>query len=236
LGGPNGLSARQSLPAWGGSGVALADFLNDGSMTAFIVDHGNDRTLNSVLVSFVEDGAGNLTNISRISTAPGPLLGSAGHNVRVKALDFNNDGLMDVLVFTRENWNGSKWPVNSRIQFLKNNGNGQFVDVSRNILDGYASNSNVSYNPVFLDLNKDSRIDIFLNDSQYEGSNSTTMLIQGDDGKFTDTGRAQLSAQVSADGGMATVLRGPGGISYFAFESQSNGGKAKLSLSAFTPR
>jgi hypothetical protein len=236
LGGPSGLTPYHLLSYAGGSGVALADFLYDGTTTAFIVDHGGDRTLNSVLMRFVDDGAGNIVDIARVSTPPGPLLGITGHNVRAKALDFNADGLMDVLVFTRETWNGTQWPVNSRIQFLKNVGNGQFVDVTADVLVGYATNSNASYSPVFLDMNKDGRVDVFLSESQYGASNSTSMLIQNTDGKFIDSGRTQLSAQVNTDGGMATVLRGPSGIIYFAFETQTRGGGATLSLSAFTPR
>jgi len=236
LGGPGGLTPRYLSSYAGGSGVVLADFLKDGTTTAFIVDHGGDRTLNSVLVRFVDDGAGNITNISYLSTPPGPLLGNSGHNVRVKALDFNADGWMDVLVFTRENWNGARWPVNSRIQFLKNNGGGNFTDVTSDVLVGYATNSNASYVPVFVDLNGDRLIDIFLSESQFGASNSTAMLIQNTGGKFIDTARVQLSAQVSESGGIATVLRGPGRKIYFVFESQSFGGSAALSLSAFSPR
>jgi hypothetical protein len=237
LGGPGGLTPQRLASYAGGSGVAMADFLNDGSITAFIVDHGLDRANNSVLMRFLKDDTGLITDLSRITTPPGPLLGDSGHNVRAKAFDFNADGLMDVLVFTRENWNGTQWPVNSRIQFLKNNGAGNFVDVTPEVLIGYATNSNASYKPIFLDLNGDRRIDIFLNEAQYSGtSNSTSMLIQKSDGTFVDTARVQLSAQVSTVGGMATVLRGPGGKIFFAFESQSYGGNTTLSLSAFSPQ
>jgi hypothetical protein len=236
MGGPGGLTPRRLLSYAGGSGVALADFMNDGTTTAFIVDHGGDRTLNSALIRFVDDGAGNITDIARVSTPPGPLLGASGHNVRAKAFDFNADGLMDVLVFTRENWNGTQWPENSRIQFLKNNGNGQFLDVTTDVLVGYATNSNVSYSPVFLDINGDRRVDVYLSESQYGASNSTAILLQNSDGKFIDSARAQLSAQVRANGGISTVLRGPLGRVYFVFESQSQGGGATLSLSAFAPR
>lgn len=236
MGGPSGLTPHQLSSYAGGSGVALADFLNDGTTTAFMVDHGEDRTLNSVLIRFVDDGAGHIVDIARVSTPPGPLLGADGHNVRAKALDFNVDGLMDVLVFTRENWNGTQWPVNSRIQFLKNIGQGQFVDVTADVLVGYSTHSNASYSPVFIDMNQDGRVDIFLSESQYGASNSTSMLIQNTEGKFIDTGRTQLSAQVNTQGGMATVLRGPNGIIYLAVEAQTRGGAATLSLSAFTPR
>jgi hypothetical protein len=235
LGGPGGLTPRSLISPAGGSGVALADFMNDGTTTAFIVDYVGNR-LDSALVRFIDDGAGNITDISRVSTPPGPLLGAIGHNVRAKAFDFNSDGLMDVIVFSREWWNGTQWPTNSRIQFLKNSGNGQFVDVTADMLVGYATNSNASYSPVFVDLNGDRRVDIFLSESQYGASNSTAMLIQNSDGKFIDTARAQLSAQVAPNGGMATVLRGPGGKIYFVFESQDYGGGATLSLSVFSPK
>jgi hypothetical protein len=62
------------------------------------------------------------------------------------------------------------------------------------------------------------------------------MLIQNTAGKFVDTARVQLSAQVSESGGIATVLRGPGGKIFFVFESQSFGGSASLSFSVFSPR
>jgi FG-GAP-like repeat/FG-GAP repeat len=238
LGGPGGLTPSSLMFNAGGSGVALADFLNDGTTTAFIADYGGDstRTLNSVLFRFTDDGAGSITDISRVSTPPGSLLGATGHNVRAKAFDFNSDGLMDVIVFSRETWNGAQWPTNSRIQFLKNNGNGQFVDVTADMLVGYPTNSNASYSPVFVDLNGDRRIDIFISESQGGTNNSTTMLIQSSDSKFIDTARAQLSAQVAPNGGIATALRGPRGKIYFAFESQVSGGGATLSLSAFTPK
>jgi hypothetical protein len=235
LGGPSGLTSHRFTLYAGGSGVAMADFLNDGTITAFIVDHGNDRTRNSVLMRLVAEGGGGYS-LSRIATPPGPLLGDIGHNVRSKAFDFNSDGLMDVLVFTRENWNGTQWPVNSRIQFLKNNGGGQFVDVTSDVLVGYQTNSNVSYTPVFIDLNKDGRTDIFISEGQYGASNSAAMLIKGSNGKFVDTGRAQLSGQVSSSGGMATAVRGPSGKIYFAFDAQSRGGSATISLSEFIPR
>ncbi len=236
LGGPSGLTSHGFTSYTGGSGVAMADFLNDGTTTAFIVDFGNDRVNNSVLMRLEADGSGGYS-LSRVSTPPGPLLGDIGHNVRSKAFDFNEDGLMDVLVFTRENWNGSQWPVNSKIQFLKNNGGGQFIDVTSDILVGYQTNSNVSYTPVFIDLNRDGRTDIFISEGQWtDDNNSTAMLIKGSDGKFVDTGRAELSGQVSSSGGMATALHGPNGKLYFAFDAQARGGSATISLSEFTPR
>ena len=76
-----------------------------------------------------------------------------------------------------------------------------------------------------------------MSEGQWTGDNhSTAMLIKGADGKFVDTGRAELSGQVSSSGGMATVLHGPNGKLYFAFDAQSRGGSATISLSEFIPR
>lgn len=235
MGGPNGLIPKTLASYSGGSGVALADFLNDGTVTAFIVDHGANKLNDTVLMRFVSDGAGFVNDISRISTPAGSLLGLNGHDIRVKAFDFNSDGLMDVLIFTRENWNGSEWPVNSRIQFLKNMGGGNFIDVTNDLLFGYATNSNASYSPVFIDINNDKRIDVFLSESQYGTSNSTSILINKSDGKFVDSARAELSSQVGTSSGLATALRGPNGRVFFVFESQSYGGSATLRLSEFFP-
>ena len=49
---------------------------------------------------------------------------------------------MDAIVFTRASYNGTTWPKLSQIQFLENQGNGNFKDVTTTRLIGYEQNSN----------------------------------------------------------------------------------------------
>lgn len=153
-----------------GSGVAIGDFLGNGTASIIIVDAGahDSRTI------LVKVDASNPEVIQYISTLPIPRLElpkynniangqyTNSHDVRAKALDFNNDGLMDVIVFSRGGWNGNEWPVISEVQFLKNLGNGVFEDLTETTLIGYKNDTNISYNPIIADFNKDGLDDIYL--------------------------------------------------------------------------
>lgn len=223
------------LPAFAasGSGVAIGDFLSDGTQSAFFVDRGWDPDF--TLMRFVLDANRKVSDLEVIARPPQSLLGEKGHDVRAKAFDFDRDGRLDVVVFTRESWNGSRWPLNSRVQFLRNMGQGVFEDVTPTALQGYDINSNVAYAPVFVDINKDGFLDIFLSDSQWSGgNNSTAILLNKGDGRFTEVARRELSSLADPSGGLGTVLRGPGNKIFFAFDAQTRGGLASIRIYPFT--
>lgn len=236
LGSASGL-VPNALPALSasGSGVAIADFLGDGTQSAFFVDRGWDPDF--ALMRFVLDGNRKISDLQVVARPPQSLMGEKGHDVRVKAFDFDRDGKMDAIVFTRETWNGSSWPLNSRIQFLKNRGQGVFEDVTATALQGYDVKSNVAYTPVFVDINKDGLPDIFLSDSQWSGdNNSTAILLNKGDGRFAEVARRELSSLADSSGGLGTVLRGPGSKIFFVFDSQVRGGAAAMQVYQFTPK
>jgi hypothetical protein len=236
LGGPTGLTPQPISAYIGGSGVVLADFFGDGTTTAVVVDHGGDKARDFALLSFSTGLDGSMLVTEVEEALPGSILSESGHDIRVKAFDFDLNGLIDVVVFTREWWDGSQWPVNSRVQFLMNMGSGRFSDVTSTMLQNYATNSNAAYHPVFVDLNGDGRTDIFLSEAQWSGiQNSTAILINKGSEGFADVARGELSSQFNLPGGMATVLRGPNQKLFFAFEDQAYGGTATLSLSEFRP-
>jgi hypothetical protein len=154
--------------------------------------------------------------------------GGQSHDVAAKSIDFNHDGLTDVMVISRCDWNGTSWPNISSIQFLKNLSGGKFEDVSSSMLSGYHTNAEPSYSPIFSDFTGDGLVDIFLGGSSSTPiQDSTTLLVQQPDGSFIDTGRSTLSAAVDPNAGMSTLAHGPDGKTFLVTESvrqDSSGG------------
>ena len=203
LGGPSGLTKHTAQPGnntdWGqASGATIADFLGNGTQSLIVVDDGNSAS-DTRFLTVVADSGGNVLGFQYISTLPIPRLelpqygltntgigsSSNSHDVRVRAMDFTNDGLVDAIVFSRAGWDGTQWPVLSQVQFLQNLGNGQFADVTSSRLIGYDLTSNVSYTPIIEDINLDGLPDIFLSEASWSGVyQSTTILLQQQDGTY----------------------------------------------------
>ena len=239
LGGPNGLVKSYASNNWpntdgyatNGSGGAVGDFYNDGTTSVVVVDNGTITFDDTVLSRVYTNDDGFVEGFSIPIRLPAPLFGEQSHDVRSRAFDFNGDGRLDVLVFSRHNWDGTQWPVDSRIQFLENKGNGSFEDVTAAKLIGYDTHTNVTYAPVIRDFNQDGLTDIFVSDSSFNIDNvSTSFLIHQQDGTFLDTARQALSSGLDDSGGMAGVVRGPDGVFYVVYESHTRGGDATVSI------
>ena len=200
------------------SDVAIGNFLNVGNNEVVVIDSAANNG-NNALTTVVKDGSGNVVGFKHSSDLPAPSLGAESHDIRTRGFDFNSDTLLDILVFSRQDWDGTKWPTNSRVQFLRNDGGGAFTDVTSTTLVGYDTNSSIGYVPVFADFNNDTRIDIFLNDSEFKSAtNSSTILLQQSNGTFVDTARTELSSIVGS-GSLATIAKGPAGEFYFITDS-----------------
>ena len=239
LGGPNGLTKSYASNKWpytegyttNGSGGAIGDFYADGTISVVVVDNGTITFDDTVLSRVYTNEVGLVEGFSTPIRLPAPLFGERSHDVRSRAFDFNGDGRLDVLVFSRPSWSGSEWPLESRIQFLENRGHGFFEDVTSSRLVGYDTNSSVSYSPVIRDFNQDGLLDIFLSESSFDVDNiSTVFLMHQQDGTFEDTARQILSLGLDDSGGMAGVVRGPDGVFYVVYESHTRGGDATVSI------
>lgn len=225
LGSPTGLIQQAMWPdrfLGGGSGVALADFIGDGSISMITSDGWIDGVFGTGLYSF-----GPNLEPTLLSVLPQSRMGINGHDVRVKAFDFSNDGLMDAIVFTTAGAGGAGagWTTSSEIQFLENQGNGTFLDVTPSRLTGYDRTSSVSYSPYFVDINRDGLVDIFLSEAgnwDYDHQ-STAILLAQQDGSYIETGRDELSAYVSEPGAIAGLVRGPNNQFYLVVESHQFG-------------
>ena len=221
------------------SSIAAGDFLGNGSVTLVATDMGPNWGRNT-LHSFAIAGTG--VDTPQISVLPTPRFqlpkwAAAGfgenlaggrrvsHDVRALNFDFNGDGRQDVIVMSRPWKTNGQWPQFSEIQFLKNNGSGNFVDVTDSTVVGYNTSMPVSYNPRFVDLNGDGLLDILLPQQAFGSSNGTQLLLRTPDGQyiaaftqiFNEFGAAAAAAgkgSTGANGNVITMVNAPNGKTY----------------------
>ena len=179
----------------GGSGIAVADFLNNGTSTFITSDNwsanGNVQKLWGWNIN-----SSNQLSFNEIATLPTSRFNLQkwrdigildSHNIRVSAHDFNNDNKMDAIVFSQPGVVMPGTSTNySEIQFLKNNGAGSFTDVTDTTLVGYNTNTRTTYQPKFLDLNGDGLTDILVSGGDNLGA-SSQFLLKSSDGKYVAT-------------------------------------------------
>jgi len=234
----------------GGSAIAVADFLDNGSKQLIITDNycytansacGASRTKmytwtidhanRDVTYTFHADLPANRFTLPKWST-----LGiTNGHAVRASAFDFNDDARPDAIIFSSPNVpvDGGK---HSEIQFLRNNGGGNFSDVTDTTLVGYNTNTYTTYNPKFIDINGDGKTDILVSGGDGSGTNTShQFLLKSSDGKFvaahqniltnfaTEVNRLQNAENL---GNTVNLVRGPDGklflVSAVAFMNGSD--------------
>jgi hypothetical protein len=233
-----------------GSSVAIGDFLQNGNGQLIVTDTPGPTGSNPTKLYTWSIDSNNQLNFTEHSTLPTPrfeLPRWAGfgfvpgsHNVRVVTYDFDDNQIPDVIVFSRPAL-GTANNKYSEIQFLKNGGTGTFTDVTDNILVGYNTNTYVTYNPKFLDLNGDGREDILVSGADFTGVNdSTQILLKSTDGKyvaayqniFTDFVTQANSIQRSDNmGNTVNILKAPDGKLYLVTAvSFMNGNDRQLSV------
>ncbi len=167
------VSGRVGLDVEGlAGGVVLEDFDNDGFLDVMVSAWG----LNSQLRLFRNNGDGTFTE----RTEEAGLLGLTG-GLNLIHCDYNNDGLMDVLVL-RGAWLGTEghYPCS----LLRNNGDFTFTDVTEEagLLRFRPTNS-----AVWFDYNNDGWLDLFIaNESQGREENPCELFRNNGNGTFTE--------------------------------------------------
>ena len=219
------------------AGIAAGDFLGDGTVSLVLVDAPGDSVSDTVLYALTEPSlytglsSEDLTNTSHgialHSILPGDRFGlpkwdfatwldQSGHrphSVRATAMDFNRDGLDDVVVYTSAIGANGDWHRYFEVQFLQNQGSGLFSDQTETIVMDWDSETTVSYNPRLIDFNGDGLDDIWLGAQDYNGTeNSNRVLIAQSDGTFRSEFQEHLGDLRAAVGGYPSTvawLQGP---------------------------
>ena len=168
---------------FGTSSIAAADFKNNGSTQIVATDSqvcANDSasfgcTMSSTtkMYTWSIDPATNKLSINWSQDLPTPTLGNGSHNYLVINYDFLSNGNQDLIVFSSPNLGSSK---QSAIQFLQNDGHGNFTDVTSSMLKGYNTNTYGSYHPQFVDLGNGLQ-SMIVSAADYSGNNSSTQFL-----------------------------------------------------------
>jgi hypothetical protein len=216
----------------GSSGVTLGNFFGDTRVQAVFTDadlqSGRSGANDAALYEIVVDNTNRTVAFNRLGPLPQPRLiavedGSfSSHDIRARSVDFDGDGLLDVVVFSYL-WPGpvAEGAYRSEIQFLRNMGGGTFSDVTSTVRVGYDTTGFVGYTPVFRDFNGDGRVDMFVSDADFFSSGrhkSSTLFIQQPDKTFRDTAKADLSNVIASAGGKGVMAKGPANKWYLVKE------------------
>jgi len=204
FGGPN----RTFTTHWGrgdypggGASVAVADFLGDGSSTLILTDMNGWQPGNNKLYTWAMgvDGVYITTRSvlpdSRFFLPKWSSYGFSGsHDIRVIAFDFDNAGKTSAIIFSRPAIANGQWPEFREIQFLKNQGNGVFTDVTDTTLVGFNTTGPSFYNPKLMDINGDGLTDILLSSPNWVNNSGAEVLIHTTEHKYVASYATVLKA------------------------------------------
>jgi hypothetical protein len=166
---------------WGTSSVAAADYLNNGSTQVVATDStcanfgvGGCGSSTTKMYSWNIDPVTNKLSINFLKDLPAPILGNGSHNYLVINYDFVSSGNQSLIVFSSPDLSSTK---RSAIQFLQNDGRGNFTDVTSTMLQGYNTNTYGTYRPQFVDLGNGQQ-SMIVSEQDYSGSgNSSTQIL-----------------------------------------------------------
>ena len=152
-------------------GLVLEDFDNDGFLDVMVSSWG----LSDQLRYFHNNGDGTFTE----QTEKAGLLGEVG-GLNMVSCDYNNDGLMDVMVL-RGAWIDSEghYPFS----LLRNNGDGTFTDVT---VEAGLLRLKPAHSAVWFDYNNDGWLDLFVGNESKSESNPCELYRNNGDGTFTE--------------------------------------------------
>ena len=176
---------------WGASSIAAADFLNNGSTQLVATDSracvgatawSGCGTSTTKMYTWAIDPVTNKLSINWARDLPAPILGNSSHNYLILNYDFNASGNQSLILFSSPGTSGGV--KQSAIQFLQNDGAGNFTDVTTTMVKGYNTNTYGTYRPQFVDL----------------GNGFQSMILSGTDWSGTANSSTQILVKQSATG------------------------------------
>ncbi|MHB9106425.1 MAG: CRTAC1 family protein [Armatimonadota bacterium] len=143
----------------------FADLNNDGRLDLIAGNHKNGECYRSVLFENLGEGR------FRDATPEPPEWLATASPRNISVLDFNHDGLLDLIVTDGGYGDYEK----RRLHILQNNGNWTFTDVSEHY--GFPTGNTVGMGLAIGDVNNDGAQDIFV-------AHSNRLFVSGRDGKY----------------------------------------------------
>lgn len=239
-----------------GSAIAAGDFLGNGTTTFVITDDNNcsgTDPRSTRLYNWNLNQTTGAVSMNMIGILPPAILDTAqfdsyfanypkppginlrSNNIGIVKYDFDESGVPSVVLLDMPtNYSG---PLQSAVQFLKNNGTGTFTDVTSTVLTGYNYNKSAATISV-VDLLNNGLPDIVLS-----GAGGVQVLMQVSRGQYVAsfanviTSFQNQVASLQNGAGIASVVnfvQGPGGQLYLLdmVDSPTNMSQKNLYLSA----
>jgi hypothetical protein len=171
-----------------GTGLAVGDFLNDGSVTIMSTNNQElyewaiqDDELVLTLISNLPENRFELSKWDDEKAAQE----DEYHAIRAVTFDFDNNGVDDVVTISTLDKDNDVHGY-TEVQFLKNDGTGTFTDVTDTVLTNFNTTQEASYNPVLVDVNEDGRLDLMMDNGH--------TLVQQPDGTFSEEFTKEFAA------------------------------------------
>lgn len=217
----------------------LADLNRDGFVDLIVGEAPNvEAVINRPSRVYWNDGKG---NFSENSMTPLPKMRDfpvSGYEIKeIEALDFDRDGNLDLILSAN-----SDAFTGTGLQLVRNLGDGTFLDVSAQCLDGSYQAANDDLRPIsylaFADVNKDGIMDVVTNDNRNRGDDTIILLEGSQGGKFRaitsgDMGLTSQTRDTLTYGGLPISSATDFAIfNFFNFEGQTQYQKHPIAVTS----
>jgi len=216
--------AHITTQTWSGSGLCSGDLDNSGTTSIVVTDVVTGATFFDDTWIYKLDS--NLRPVKVASLAvpyfdrSNSTTKARSHDVSCVVGDLNSDGRLDIVVvsYLYDNSVTDTAGSQSQVQIYMNQGNLTFIETTDTAIAGYNQSVLASYTPKLVDLNGDSKLDLWLMNTNSTVSSSGTAesanqaWINSGTGTFTKTKSSYLNTVVQAYNLLSGSLSNTAGI------------------------